>query len=56
MKKIKVLHKFRGEGYITEGCFVLQMKNPDPCSIFVEFEEGEPEEVTKKLVSYCITN
>lgn len=50
MKDIKVKHKFRGEGVITERCIVLQLLNPDTTSIFVEFEKGEPEEVTKSLV------
>jgi hypothetical protein len=50
--KIKVFHYYRGEGYITEGCFYLQQINPDPTSVFVEFTPGEPEEVTKNLIRY----
>jgi hypothetical protein len=50
MKGIKVKHQCRGEGLITEICMVLQLLNPDPTSIFVEFEKGEPEEVSRCLV------
>ena len=50
MIDIKVKHQHRGEGLITEGCMILQMLNPDPTSIFVEFEKGEPEEVSRCLV------
>ena len=47
-----VYHKNRGAGTITAICRALQKKNPDSTSIFVEFTAGEPEEVTKDLLTY----
>jgi hypothetical protein len=56
MKEIKVRHRGRGDGLITEGCMILQMLNSDPTSIFVEFEKGEPEEVSRCLVEIIKEN
>lgn len=47
---VKFYHKFLGPVVITEQCMQLQVKNPDPSTIFVEFE-GEVREVTKNLLT-----
>ncbi len=50
----KALHKFRGACMITPICDELQRTNPDDTSMYVEFEPGEPEEVTRALVKRFI--
>ena len=47
--KRKVVHRVRGECWVTSDCMALQRTNPDPTTMFVELD-GETIEVTKGLV------
>jgi len=45
----EAFHKILGPVVITEACEMLQKKNPDPFTMFVELK-GEAIEVSKSLV------
>lgn len=49
--KLKVWHKYRGEGSITHDCLALETINEDTTSCFVLFNT-EPVEVSRGLLSF----
>ena len=51
----KVTHRNLGECIININCLVMQVRNPDPTSIFVE-HDGDIKEVSRSMISETIAN
>lgn len=47
--KVKRRHKNLGDVFITIDCLAMQLRNPDPTSIFVE-HDGEIKEVSRSMI------